>query len=232
MSMKLEQVVPWGRSLDEYAHMFDLSEAELSSAHILGVGDGPASFNAEMNERGRRVVSVDPIYVFGGDQIRARVEATHDQLVKAATDHHDLFTWRHLRSPQHMGEVRVAAMERFLNDFERGKAEGRYVAAALPSLPFADGSFDLALCSHLLFLYSDQLSYELHLEGIIEMARIAREVRIFPLLGLGNIPSPHLPRVRDELSRCGYHCETRKVRYEFQKGADEMLIIRRGIALS
>ena len=41
-----------------------------------------------------------------------------------------------------------------------------------------------------------------------------------------------LSRVRDELSRRGYRCETRKVRYEFQKGADEMLIIRRGIALS
>ena len=226
MSMKLEQVVPWGRSLDEYAHMFDLGESELATSRILGVGDGPASFNVEMHALGRRVVSVDPIYVFAPEQIRARVEATHDQLVKAASDHHDLFTWRHLRSPQHMGEVRVAAMERFLEDFERGKADGRYIAAALPSLPFADRSFDLALCSHLLFLYSDQLSYELHLAGIIEMARVAREVRIFPLLGLGNVPSPHLPRIRDELPRRGYVCELRKVPYEFQKGGDEMMVVR------
>ena len=224
--MKLEQVVPWGRSLDEYAHMFDLSEAELAAAQILGVGDGPASFNAEMHERGRRVVSVDPIYVFSPPQIRARVEETHDQLVKAASEHHDLFTWRHLRSPRHMGQVRVAAMEHFLGDFERGKADGRYIAAALPSLPFADRSFDLALCSHLLFLYSDQLSDGLHLSGVIEMARVAREVRVFPLLGLGNVPSPHLPRLREELPRRGCACEVRKVPYEFQQGGDEMMVVR------
>jgi hypothetical protein len=59
--MRLEHVVPWGRSLWEYAHIFDLGEAELASLRIVGVGDGPASFYAEMRARGRRVVSVDPI---------------------------------------------------------------------------------------------------------------------------------------------------------------------------
>ena len=40
--MKLEQVVPWGRSLWEYTHMFDLTGADLART-IVGVGDGPAS---------------------------------------------------------------------------------------------------------------------------------------------------------------------------------------------
>ena len=73
MRVKLQEVVPWGRSMWEYAHMFDLSDADLATKHILGVGDGPASFNAEMRERGRRVVSCDPIYFFTGEQIRSRV---------------------------------------------------------------------------------------------------------------------------------------------------------------
>ena len=150
--MTLEKVVPWGRSLWEYTHMFDLSGADLES-RILGVGDGPASFNAEMHERGRRVVSCDPVYVFGGDAIRSRVRETHDQLVRAAREHYDTFLWNHLKSPPHMGQVRVAAMERFLLDYDAGLREGRYVPAALPHLPFADEWFDLALCSHLLFLY-------------------------------------------------------------------------------
>src|SRR6185295_11246059 len=102
VSMKLEQVVPWGRSLWEYAHMFDLDDTTLQSAKILGVGDGPASFNAEMHARGRRVVSVDPIYVFSPDEIRSRVDDTHDKLVAAATESHHLFTWDHLKSPEHM----------------------------------------------------------------------------------------------------------------------------------
>jgi hypothetical protein len=176
---------------------------------------------------GRRAVSCDPIYLFSAAQIRSRVEATHDQLVAFARQHHDTFTWRHLRSPEHMGEVRLAVMEQFLRDYQTGTHDGRYVAAGLPALPFADASFDLALCSHLLFLYTEQLPLALHVAGVIEMARVSREVRIFPLLMLGNAPSTHLAPVREELERLGYLHEVRKVPYEFQRGGDEMLVVRR-----
>ncbi len=226
MPVKLDQVVPWGRSLWEYTHMFDLSDADLATKKILGVGDGPASFNAEMNDRGRRVVSCDPIYVFTGEQIRSRVRATHDCMVEFARQHHDTFTWRHIKSPEEMGAARLAAMAGFLGDYVAGIREGRYVAAGLPRLPFADAAFDLALCSHLLFLYAEQLSLAFHVEGVIEMARVAREVRIFPLMMLGNTPSPHVGPLRAELEGRGYEHEVRKVPYEFQKGGDEMLVVR------
>jgi hypothetical protein len=165
--------------------------------------------------------------VFSAAQIRSRVEATHDRLVEFARQHRDTFTWRHLRSPEHMGEVRLTVMERFLTDYEVGVRDGRYVAAGLPRLPFADATFDLALCSHLLFLYTEQLSLSFHVAGIVEMSRAAREVRIFPLLMLGNRRSTHLDDVRAELGRRGYAHEVRKVPYEFQKGGDEMLVVRR-----
>ena len=205
--------------------MFDLSDADLSKP-IVGVGDGPASFNAEMHEQGRRVVSCDPIYVFPGEQIRSRVEATHDQLVEFARQHRDTFVWRHIESPEHMGRVRLDAMQRFLADYDAGLHDDRYLAASLPALPFADGQFELALCSHLLFLYSGQLSLDFHIAAVMEMARIAREVRVFPLLQLGNTPSPHFEPVRAELSRRGYENEVRRVPYEFQKGGNEMLVVR------
>ena len=41
----LDQVVPWGRSFDEYRRMFALSDDDLTGS-ILGCGDGLASFNA------------------------------------------------------------------------------------------------------------------------------------------------------------------------------------------
>ena len=47
MVMKLEKVVPFGRSLAEYKSMFALADNALDTK-IIGVGDGPASFNAEM----------------------------------------------------------------------------------------------------------------------------------------------------------------------------------------
>jgi hypothetical protein len=226
MSMRLEQVVPWGRSMDEYVRMFDLTESEQMS-RIVGVGDGPASFNVELNERGGQVISCDPLYAFSADQIRSRVQATHDHLVAAARKNADLFTWGHLKSPEDMGCARLAAMEQFLADFPAGLREFRYFAAALPRLPFPDLEFQLALCSHLLFLYSENLSYDFHLQGVLEMARVAAEVRIFPLLMLGNSASPHLPALREELARRGYFHEVRTVPYEFQKGGNQMLVVRR-----
>ena len=41
MSFTLDQVVPWGRSLDEYRRMFDMSERDMA-ANILGCGDRPS----------------------------------------------------------------------------------------------------------------------------------------------------------------------------------------------
>jgi hypothetical protein len=58
MSMKLNEVIPWGRSFDEYRRMFALSGDDLAGT-ILGCGDGPASFNAEATALGHRVVSCD-----------------------------------------------------------------------------------------------------------------------------------------------------------------------------
>ncbi len=68
MAFTLEQIVPWGRSFGEYVRMFALTEADLEK-RILGCGDGPASFNAAMFRRGRRVVSVDPLYGFSAEQV-------------------------------------------------------------------------------------------------------------------------------------------------------------------
>ena len=72
MAFTLDQIVPWGRSFGEYVRMFALTEADLEK-QILGCGDGPASFNAAMRRQGRKVVSVDPLYQFSGEQILGRV---------------------------------------------------------------------------------------------------------------------------------------------------------------
>jgi hypothetical protein len=72
MAFSLDEIVPWGRSFDEYAGMFGLTEADLSGC-ILGCGDGPASFNAEASQRGYSVVSCDPIYRFSAAQIEQRI---------------------------------------------------------------------------------------------------------------------------------------------------------------
>ncbi|GBF82948.1 hypothetical protein [Aphanothece sacrum] len=66
MAMQLKNVIPFGRSFDEYVKMFHLSALDLSKK-ILGVADGPASFNSEATKQGFSVTSIDPIYEFTGE---------------------------------------------------------------------------------------------------------------------------------------------------------------------
>ena len=67
--MILDRVVPFGRSKTEYELMFALTESDRLKS-IVGIGDGPASFNAEMTVAGYQVTSIDPIYQFIGSEIK------------------------------------------------------------------------------------------------------------------------------------------------------------------
>jgi hypothetical protein len=226
MAFLLEQVVPWGRSFDEYVSMFDLAETELG-LRILGCGDGPAAFNAEMTQRGEHVVSIDPVYLFTTEQIKSRIAETYEVVMAQMRNNQEDYIWHTIPSVEHLGHVRMAAMESFLIDFETGKQEGRYVAGELPLLPFEDAQFDIALSSHFLFLYSDHLSCEFHLQALKEMLRVADEVRVFPLLTLEGKLSPHLAPVKAHFANSGFKIEIKRVAYEFQRGGNEMLVINR-----
>jgi hypothetical protein len=221
--MQLSDVKPWGRSLYEYRLMFSLSDEDLAGA-VLGCGDGPASVNAELHALGpSRYRSVDPIYVFSDAEIESRVHATYDAIVSQVKENIHRYLWNHFPDPDAQGRARLAAMRRFLQDYDAGRAEGRYLAASLPHLPFAEGEFDLCLCSHLLFLYSEQLSLDFHIAALLEQLRVAREVRVFPLYDLACQRSAHLDPVRHALAERGFSSELVRVPHEFQKGANEML---------
>jgi hypothetical protein len=222
----LAGVVPWGRSYDEYCRMFALSEADLRR-NILGCGDGPASFNAEATRRGLHVVSCDPLYQFSTGDIRARISQTYDEVIEQTRRNTHEFIWTDITSVDELGRLRMAAMNEFLADFARGKADGRYVDAELPTLPFADDAFDLVVCSHFLFLYTTQLGEEFHRRSIRELCRIARDVRVFPLVVLGGDRSPFVEPIVDDLRREGIRADIERVPYEFRREANEMLRITR-----
>lgn len=217
--------MPWGRSYDEYVSMFDLTEAELG-LRILGCGDGPAAFNSVLSQRGGHIVSVDPVYAFDEGQIRVRIAETYETVMAQTRQNHSNFIWGVIPSVEQLGSLRMAAMETFLADFELGKLEGRYIDGELPSLPFASGQFDIALSSHFLFLYSAHLSAEFHLQAVQEMLRVSREVRVFPLLTLDGSLSSHLSFVSEHLSCQGFNVQIKNVPYEFQRGGNQMLVIK------
>lgn len=228
MAFTLSEVVPWGRTLEEYRRMFALGPAELAG-RILGAGDGPASFNAELTAAGGHVVSADPLYRFTAAQIARRIDEVFDEVMGQTRANAAEFVWGPVvADPDHLARLRRGAMERFLADYPGGAAEGRYVDAELPDLPFADHSFDLAVCSHFLFLYSQQLDAAFHLRSVRELCRVADDVRVFPLLQLGATPSPHLQAVIDGLAADpSLAVAVEAVDYEFQRGGHQMLHVRR-----
>lgn len=226
MGFTLDKVVPWGRSYEEYVSMFNLTDTDLG-LRILGCGDGPAAFNSVLTTRGGTIVSADPVYAFNAEQIRKRISKTYDTVMTQMRENHCDYVWEAIRSTEQLGSLRMSSMETFLADFDAGRKEGRYISCKLPSLPFKRGEFDLALSSHFLFLYSAHFSVEFHLQALQEMLRVARELRVFPLLTLEGAPSPHLPVVIRHFENHGFTVEVKHVPYEFQRGGNEMLVIKR-----
>ncbi len=225
--MKLENIVPWGRSMKEYMTMFNLSKEDIKSKKILGCGDGPSSFNTEVDMERGKVVSIDPLYAYSKKEIMQRIDDVTDDVMAQVKANMDKFVWKNIPDPEALLDMRIEAMMEFLMDYEEGQEEGRYVNASLPNLPFEDNSFDLALSSHLLFLYSDHLDEAFHKEAIEEMLRVSKEVRIFPLVTLQSESSPYVTPVMAYLQEKGYDVSLEKTAYEFQKGGDTMMRIVR-----
>jgi len=224
--VELKNVVPWGRSLKEYKEMFSLSDHDLDK-RILGCGDGPACFNAELSSNGGNVISVDPIYQFNAEQLRTRIDEVYPQIMDQVLKNKDDYVWKSIGGVEELGKVRMNAMKAFLRDYEEGKESGRYINASLPTLPYEDAKFELALCSHYLFLYSEHVNQEQHILSISELCRVANEVRVYPLLSIGNNKqSPHLEPVVSALNDNGISTSLVPVEYEFQKGATEMLVAK------
>ena len=105
----LDEIVPWGRSFDEYRHMFSLTEADLGR-RIIGCGDGPASFNAEATRRGGHVISCDPLYQFDSAAIQQRITAAYDEIVDQTRQNADEFVWDAISTVDELGRIRMRAM--------------------------------------------------------------------------------------------------------------------------
>lgn len=224
MPFALNDVVPWGRTFEEYRAMFSLSSNDLDR-HILGCSDGPAGFNASMKQLGKKCISIDPLYGFPKNKIQNRIDESFDEVLGQVRKNKDEFVWNSIRTVEELGNIRKKAMEQFIADYETGKTEGRYISGELPQLDFTDNQFDIALCSHFLFLYSRQFSLDFHINSIVELCRVAREVRIFPLLELGSTQSRHLDKTCKTLTDLGYQTTIKTVDYEFQKGGNQLLEI-------
>lgn len=225
MAYLLENVVPWGRNFNEYKKMFQLTDEDLSKK-IIGFGDGPASFNCEAEKLGYKVISLDPIYQFSGKNIEKRIIEIKDVVIEQTKNNANNYVWTEIKNLDELERVRMAAMKTFLDDYEKGKSENRYIYHELPQkAPFNDQVFDIGLSSHFLLMYT-ALGYDFHIESMNEMLRICKEIRIFPIVDLDSKESELTKKVI-EYFETNYSVKVISTSYEFQKGGNLMLSIKK-----
>jgi SAM-dependent methyltransferase len=221
---KIGEMLVSSRSLAEYRRMFRLTGQDLSGS-IVDCPGGAASFTAEVNGAGGRVTACDPMYREDAAAIGELSLADMRRANQYQRANPDEYVWTFFADPDEYLASRTRAVELFSRHMTENPDS--YVVASLPTLPFADQTFDLALSSHLLFAYADRLDRDFHLDSIRELTRVAAEVRVFPLVPFGFPDNPDLPGVVGELSRGGLRAELVGVDYELQRGADTMLRVVR-----
>jgi len=149
--MEFSKVVFYGRLGEQALKMFGLEE-ELErwrGVKVLDCPGGPGSLPALLRGHGCDVTAVDPLYALPLKELRRQAldDLETTMAIQAASDD--------LRSDFDLEACRqehLHTMELFLADREAHPAS--YQAAALPKLPFADGSFPLVLSGHLLLAYA------------------------------------------------------------------------------
>lgn len=224
MTFKLDNVVPWGRSFDEYSLMFQLCDSD-KAKKIASFGDGPSSFNYEATQKGYSIFSFDPIYQFSKEELQNRIEEVRKIVMKQMEENKDNYIWNNIKDINELENLRMSAMRVFLEDYNIGRKQGRYVEHELPNrLQIKDKSFDVGLSSYFLLLYT-KLGYDFHIKAICEMLRVCKEVRIFPILDLNSEKTELIFNVIEYFNKRN-NIEIRETSYEFQKNGNKLLIIR------
>lgn len=226
MALELENVVITGRTFEEYSSFFDLKIEDLKGKKVLDCPSGASSFVSTLKQNDIDVIGVDLLYEFDIKSIETQGYKTIEKIYQDSS-WMDVYKMDFYKTKKNHRVHRETALKTFVQDY---KSEN-YVFAKLPNLPFKNKEFDIALSSHLLFVYDNILDYDFHKNSILELLRVSKEVRIFPLVDFKNSKvneeknfSPFVYEILDELSK-DFKCQIVKVDFEFQPRANYYLSI-------
>ncbi len=220
MALQLDDFLITGRTFEEYSAFFDLDIEELEHKRVLDCPSGVSSFVATANRQGIAAEGCDMIYRFARADIVHQGELSIDKIYADTTwmQGHNLAFYGSIEGHRSFREQALAG-------FKGDHNLQRYRYETLPSLSYADDSFDLLLSSHLLFVYDDRLDLDFHIKTITEMLRVAREVRIFPLIDFMNSRRDETenlsPFVKAVMAH--FNAEIIAVDFEFQPGGNAMM---------
>ena len=220
----LDDIALIGRTFAEYHRLFALDNTNADEV-ILDAAAGVSSFCAEANALGYRVTASDQIYAYDADTIETRCTDDLKRVMALLPPVADQYVWDYFPDIPTLTAQRERAYRAFVADF-REHGHDRYVPTTYPHTAFANNQFTLALVSHLLFLYDDQLDYAFHKATLGELLRVtSREIRVFPLVNLRYFRSPFVDQLMHDPDFAAHTFKIVPVDYKFLKGGDEMLVI-------
>ena len=199
MPFSLDQVVPWGRSFDEYRRMFALTGSDLERS-ILGCADGPAAFNVQLTKRGGKVVSCDPLYAFSADEIEARIHGCFDTVLEQARLHAGEFVWSNeIPDAAALGRTRWIPCGSSwlifqLANIRSDTAPPSFLRCRFPTPSSVWPSVRITSFS------TARWAFRSMWRQTLSSPELAAEVRIFPLVELNGQKSPFLPAVMEAAS--------------------------------
>ncbi len=193
-SLNADKVFFVGRPLSIVMDLVGCSNVEsLKNKSILNCPGGPSTATKELLHLGNNSVAVDPMYVKTQKELQ-EISLKNFELIKAKHEEKKKQFSDYSLSDEAFDRL-VNVMKKtfavFIEDYEEHKKKGHYIVASLPNLPFKDNQFDICWSTNLLFIYShkkygggavfDSLSYQWHVESILEILRVSKEVYIVPV---------------------------------------------------
>jgi len=214
----MRKLVLWGHQPADYEEMFALQPEDLNKK-ILEFGCGPSAVNASLPN----IISADPLFVLDKDTLSSKTSLLFAEMLREVKHHQDRYDFESHGGLEQLVWQRKKGIEKFFADYELGLEEQRYIPVTDYHLPFDDFRFDYALSSHYLFAGLDNQTVDFHVKIIKELARVAKEVRVFPLIDRYGEVSEFLGPVLLELQNENYGVELKDVAYSLQKSGNAML---------
>lgn len=219
--MTISSIPGWVHSLEDYRLMFDLEDHHLSCS-ILDYPAGISCFNADMQQLGfPGVVSVDMHYDLSAMDMSKHMNFVIQSLANRVDDFTDHLRVNAESEVENLLNTWNVYAQRFMSDYSDGQHAGRYRVGHMLHLPFEDDYFDLALSSDMLFCDTD-----FNAQAIVdELCRVAKEVRIFPLLNQTGQVATELGPLMLTLQQDNLGVEVKEVPYLLRKKNNAMLRI-------
>lgn len=218
----MRRISLWGQHLEEYQDMFALTAEDLSKS-FLEYNSGVSAFNVELKQRGGNCISCDPWYKLDKLSLQKKVTANFDARLWQLENNLENLDISRYGSFAKLLEYRRVGVQSFLDDFTEGCQQHRYVALENDRLPYPDFKFDFVLVANNFFADLDYQTVEYHIAKIKDLARVGKDVRIFPLVDSEGEPSSLLGPIIMGLYQDNFAVEVKDVSYYLQHRGNAML---------